>query len=156
MLDRDNWILDQNLQRLSGAQRRWRADSGAVWDLKKNHVRPDPAWHLRTPPACLILPGLVRYDEVVGAQAVEHALRFTLVRTRRAYVPPASHWASDSFDENLPPMGTRVRLKAGFDISGFSPRVQVLRACLSSTACSSPTTAATTTSAARTLSALGP
>src|SRR4029079_19751494 len=48
---------------------------------------------------------------------IEHALRFTLSKTRRAYVPPASHWASDDADESLPPMGVRVRLKADYDIS---------------------------------------
>ena len=57
---------------------------------------------------------------------VEHALRFTLAKSRRAYVPPASHWASNSFDDDLPPMGMRVRLKAGYDISGFAPAGQVI------------------------------
>jgi hypothetical protein len=62
----------------------------------------------------------------VEKQAIEHALRFTLVKTRRAYVPPASHWASAAYDEDLPPMGMRVRLKSNYNISGFAPPVQVI------------------------------
>ncbi len=58
--------------------------------------------------------------------ALEHALRFTLSKSRRAYVPPASHWASKLHDDDLAPMGMRVRLKADYDISGFSPEVQVI------------------------------
>jgi hypothetical protein len=125
VLDRDNWVLYEIFNAFPERNGAWKADSGAVWDLKKNQVRPD-RWTSADAAGLPILPGLVRYDEVVGAQAVEHALRFTLAKTRRAYVPPASHWASDSFDENLPPMGMRVRLKAGYDISGFAPQVQVI------------------------------
>ena len=73
-----------------------------------------------------ILPGLVRYDEVVGRKSLDHAMRFTLAKTRRAYVPPASHWASDAHDDNLPPMGMRVRLKADYDLTGFSPEARVI------------------------------
>jgi hypothetical protein len=73
-----------------------------------------------------ILPGLARYDEAVEKGTIEHALRFTLSKTRRAYVPPASHWASDDTDETLPPMGMRVRLRADYDISGFSSEAQAI------------------------------
>jgi len=125
VLDRDNWILYEIFNAFPERNGAWKADSGAVWDLKRNQVRPD-RWTSADAAGLPILPGLVRYDEVVGAQAVEHALRFTLAKSRRAYVPPASHWASDSFDETLPPMGMRVRLKAGYDISGFAPQVQVI------------------------------
>jgi hypothetical protein len=125
VLDRDNWILYEIFNAFPQRNGAWKGDSGAVWDLKKNQVRPD-RWTSADAAGLPILPGLVRYDEVVGAGAVEHALRFTLAKTRRAYVPPASHWASDSFDENLPPMGMRVRLKAGYDISGFAPEIQVI------------------------------
>jgi hypothetical protein len=125
VLDHDNWILYEMFNAFPERNGAWKADSGAVWDLKKNQVRPD-RWTSADAAGLPILPGLVRYDEVVGAQAIEHALRFTLAKTRRAYVPPASHWASESFDENLPPMGMRVRLKAGHDISGFAPEVQVV------------------------------
>lgn len=68
----------------------------------------------------------MRYDEAAGRKKIEHALRFTVVRTRRAYVPPARHFASRSDDRNLPPMGMRVRLKAGYDISRFGPIEQVI------------------------------
>lgn len=125
VLDRDNWLLYEIFNAFPDRTGSWKADSGAVWDLKTNQVRPD-RWTSADAAGLPILPGLVRYDEVVGAGAVEHALRFTLAKTRRAYVPPASHWASDAFDETLPPMGMRVRLKAGYDISGFPPQVQVI------------------------------
>jgi len=125
VLDRDNWILYELFNAFPESNGAWKADSGAIWDLKKNQVRPDH-WTSADAAGLPILPGLVRYDEVAGAPAVEHALRFTLAKTRRAYVPPASHWASDSFDESLPPMGMRVRLKASYDISGFAPQVQVI------------------------------
>ena len=68
-----------------------------------------------------IFPGLVRYDEVFEQGVIAHALRFTVHDTRRAYVHPARHFASSNTSPNLPPMGMRVRLKASFDISGFSP-----------------------------------
>ncbi|HEY8468088.1 MAG TPA: hypothetical protein VIL18_00530, partial [Longimicrobiales bacterium] len=70
--------------------------------------------------------GLVRYDEVVEQGEIRHALRFTCPVTRRAYVHPARHWASNRTDPDLPPMGMRVRLSADFDISGFPPEVQVI------------------------------
>jgi hypothetical protein len=73
-----------------------------------------------------ILPGLVRYDEAVTAGAILHALRFTVAHTQKAYLYPATHYASSSTDPDLPPMGLRVRLKTDFDISGFSPEVRVI------------------------------
>jgi hypothetical protein len=73
-----------------------------------------------------ILPGLVRYDEVVEAQEIRHALRFTCPRTRRAYVLPARHFASTRPDLDLPPMGMRVRLRAGFDATAFPAEVRVI------------------------------
>ena len=72
-----------------------------------------------------IFPGLVRYDEV-AAGAIDHAVRFTVPVTREAFTPPASHWASSTTDTNAPPMGMRLRLKASFGISGFSPANQVI------------------------------
>ena len=88
-------------------------------------VRP-AGWTSADAAGLTILPGLVRYDEAVEKQAIEHALRFTVPNTRRAYISPASHWASTSFDEDLPPMEMRVRLKADFDVSAFAPEVQVI------------------------------
>jgi hypothetical protein len=125
VLDRDNWILYEIFNAFPQPGGAWKADSGAIWDLKKNQVRPD-RWTSADAAGLPVLPGLIRYDEVVGAQALEHAVRFTLTKTRRAYVPPASHWASKLFDEDLPPMGMRVRLKAGYDVSGFAPQIQIV------------------------------
>ena len=68
---------------------------------------------------------LARYDEV-AAGAINHALRFTVPVTRRAFTPPASHWASSVDDANAPPMGMRLRLNASFDIPAFSPANQVI------------------------------
>lgn len=125
VLDRDNWVLYEMFNSFPQPDGSWTAEGGAIWDLRKNQTRPD-GWTSADAAGLPILPGLVRYDEVVEKQAIEHALRFTLVKTRRAYVPPASHWASPHYDEDLPPMGMRVRLKANYNISGFAPPVQVI------------------------------
>lgn len=103
----------------------WTAGSGAIWDLTSNELRP-PGWTSADAAGLPIFPGLVRYDEVVERGEIRHALRFTVERSRRAYILPATHFASSSTDPNRPPMGLRVRLKAGFDISGFTPNVQVI------------------------------
>jgi hypothetical protein len=99
-------------------------DSWVLYELF-NAFRPD-RWTSADAAGLPIRPGLVRYDEVVDKKAIEHALRFTLRKSRRAYVPPASHWASEADDEDLPPMGMRVRLKADYDLSGFGPEVRVI------------------------------
>lgn len=123
VVDRDNWVLYEMFDaRRSGSG--WTAGSGAVWDMKTNHYRP-AGWTSADAAGLPILPGLVRYDEVSGG-AIEHALRFTVSVTRRAYVFPASHWASNNTDPLRPPMGMRVRLKAGFDVSGYPPQAQVI------------------------------
>jgi hypothetical protein len=124
VLDRDNRLLYELFNAFPDGKG-WKADSGAIWDLTKNQVRP-AGWTSADAAGLPILPGLVRYDEVVGRKALEHAVRFTLAKTRRAYVPPASHWASEDHSDDLPPMGMRVRLKAGYDSSGFSPEVRVI------------------------------
>ncbi|HEY0582899.1 MAG TPA: hypothetical protein VGE94_12005, partial [Chloroflexota bacterium] len=90
-----------------------------------NDLRP-AGWTSADAAGLPILPGLVRYDEVVEQGVIAHALRFTVRRTRRAYVPPARHYASRASDPNLPPMGMRVRLRASFDVSPFPPNVQVI------------------------------
>jgi hypothetical protein len=72
-----------------------------------------------------ILPGLARYDEV-AAGAITHALRFTVQRTRRAYVYPARHVASDLTDPNLPPMGLRLRLRADYPTAGFPRQARIV------------------------------
>ena len=124
-LDRDSWQLWELFNAFPDGNGGWKADSGAVWDLTKNQIRP-ATWTSADAAGLPILPGLVRYDEAVGKGAIEHALRFTLSKSRRAYVPPASHWASSFHDDDLPPMGMRVRLKADYDVSPFAPEVRVI------------------------------
>jgi hypothetical protein len=124
VLDRDRCVLYEmyNAER-EGAG--WSADSGAVWDFNVNATRP-ARWTSADAAGLPILPGLVRYDEVVEKGEMNHAVRFTVSRTQMAYVAPASHWASGDANPNLPPMGLRLRLKASFDISRFHPQVQVI------------------------------
>jgi hypothetical protein len=124
VIDRDNWKLYE-LYRAFPSGAGWNAESGAVYDLNSNALRP-AGWTSADAAGLPIFPGLVRYDEVFGRREITHALRFTASRTRRAYVLPARHFASSNTDPNLPPMGMRVRLKASFDISGYSPSMQVI------------------------------
>jgi hypothetical protein len=103
--------------------RRWRAGSGAVWSLRSNRLRPPG--HTSADAAGLpILSGLARYDEV--RTGIDHALRFTARRTRRAFVYPARHFASDLTDPDLPAMGQRLRLRRGYDISRFPRQARVV------------------------------
>jgi hypothetical protein len=103
----------------------WHAGSGAVFDLSSNALRP-AGWTSADAAGLPIFPGLVRYDEAVEQHAIEHALRFTCPRTRKAYLSPARHYASSDTNSALPPMGMRVRLKANFDSTTFSPAVRVI------------------------------
>ncbi len=126
IVDRDNWKLYELFATYpDDGGKRWRAGSGAIFDMNSNKLRP-AGWTSADAAGLPILPGLVRYDEVFEQKAIRHALRFTCVRTRRAYVAPARHFASRSNDPNLPPMGMRVRLKAHYDISKFPPAAQVV------------------------------
>ena len=102
----------------------WWADSAAVWDMTASDYRPF-LWTAADAAGLPIFPGLVRYDEV-NAGAIKHALRATVAVTQKAFVLPATHWASIYTDSKLPPMGTRLRLKANFDISHFSAHNQVI------------------------------
>lgn len=102
----------------------WRAGSGAVWNLRSNRLRP-AGWTSADAAGLPILPGLARYDEVRRG-AIDHALRFTVRRTRRQYVWPARHFASSSDDPSLPPMGLRLRLKAGFDVTAFPRQARIV------------------------------
>jgi hypothetical protein len=104
--------------------RGWRAGSGAIWNLRSNRLRP-AGWTSADAAGLPILPGLARYDEVRRG-VIDHALRFTVRRTRRAYVYPARHFASSSDDPSLPPMGLRVRLKASFEVSGYPRQARVV------------------------------
>jgi hypothetical protein len=102
----------------------WNAGSGAVWDLLSNEQRPY-TWTSADAAGLPIFPGLVRYDEVAAGK-ISHALRFTLQNSRAAFIPPASHWAANSSNSNAAPMGMRMRLKASFDVSGYSTANQVI------------------------------
>src|SRR5204862_8002744 len=102
----------------------WQASQSSVFDLKSNKLRPD-GWTSSDAAGLPIFPAVVRYDELKRG-AVEHALRVTVVKTRRAYVYPATHYASAHTDENLPRMGERIWLRTDFDVSGFSKEVQTV------------------------------
>jgi hypothetical protein len=102
----------------------WGTGSGAVFSLGSHALRPS-GWTSADAAGLPILPGLVRYEEVEGGR-IEHALRFTAPQTRQAFVWPARHFASSLTGTQYPPMGQRFRLRAGFDLSGFSPPVQVI------------------------------
>lgn len=126
VIDRDRWKLYEMFSAApvnNGAS--WIAGSGAVFDLNSNAPRP-AGWTSADAAGLPVFPGLVRYDEVFEQREIKHALRFTVPRSRRAYVFPARHFASGDPNPNLPPMGMRVRLKASFDISKYSPANQVI------------------------------
>ncbi len=102
------------------------AGSGAIFDLDSNRLRPE-TWTSADAAGLPILAGLVRWDEV-EAGSIRHAIRFTLSCTTQAFVWPARHEAGVD-DPDCPPMGARFRLKADFDLDGFSPRARtILRA----------------------------
>jgi hypothetical protein len=126
VLDIDHWRLYELFAAYPvGGGASWTGGSGAVFDLSSDSLRP-AGWTSADAAGLPILPGLVRYDEVVLHGAITHALRFTCPRTRRAYVFPARHFASSDTSSDLPPMGMRVRLKSGVSRSGFSPNVRVI------------------------------
>jgi hypothetical protein len=102
----------------------WTAGSGAIWNMKSNKLRP-AGWTSADAAGLPILPGLARYDEVAAGE-IRHALRFTAEITRRAYIYPARHFASQYTDSSLPPMGLRLRLKSTVDISRFGPQSRVI------------------------------
>ena len=125
--DRHLLIVDKDNKRLyelfdlgwDGAK--WTAGSGASFDLQTNGRRPD-GWTSADAAGLAILPGLVKYDEVYGAGEITHAFRVTVRATNNFYVWPASHVAGSN--TSAPPNGTRLRLKASKDISGFPAEMQ--------------------------------
>jgi hypothetical protein len=104
--------------------RRWHAGSGAIFNLRSNHLRP-AGWTSADAAGLPIFPGLARYDEVARG-SIDHALRFTAPSTRAAYVYPARHYASSSHSAALPPMGLRVRLKASVNISRLPLQARIV------------------------------
>ncbi len=134
--DRHVLVLDRDRCRLYelydahpvAGWRSWKAGSGAIFDLRSNRLRP-AGWTSADAAGLPILPGLARYEEVRRG-AIDHALRFTMPRTRKAYVYSARHQAGSSDDASLPPMGLRVRLKAGTSLSGLGPQARVIATAL--------------------------
>ena len=123
VLDNSNCFLYELYNSYPNSDGSWNVDSAAVWDLLGDEQRPW-TWTSADAAGLPIFPGLVRYDEVAAGQ-IKHALRFTLPHSTAAMTPPASHWAGNSSSSPVP-MGMRLRLKAGYDVSHFSANVQVI------------------------------
>lgn len=130
VIDRDNQRLYEIGNAYPKSDGSWDASGGAIFHLDSNNVRPtaEPRWTSADAAGLPIFPGLARYEEAArGPGGIKHALRFTVKLSRKAYVPPANHWASSSTNVNLPPMGMRVRLKASYVIpSTFSKETRAL------------------------------
>ena len=124
VLETENCILYEVFDAWPDGESGWDAGSGAIFDLNSNALRP-AGWTSADAAGLPILSGLVLYDEVASG-LITHAIRFTADATQMAYLWPARHYASDITDPDYPPMGLRLRLKADFDISGFSPEVKVI------------------------------
>jgi hypothetical protein len=103
---------------------RWDASNGAMFDLTSNALLPD-GWTSADAAGLPIFPGLARFDEVAAGE-IDHALRVTFERTRRAYISPARHYASSDTTATRPPMGLRLRLQAGYDLSGITGQARVI------------------------------
>jgi len=122
-IDTGNCILYE-LYRAFPQASSWDADSGAVFDLRSNALRP-LTWTSADAAGLPIMPGLVTVDEVLSGE-IRHAIRFTVPQTRREFVWPARHYASSLTGTQYPRMGERFRLKASFDISPYPADVQVI------------------------------
>jgi hypothetical protein len=123
VLDKDGcWLYE--LFNASVKNGKWSADQASIWDMTIDDQRPY-TWTSADAAGLPVFVGLARYDEV-AAGAINHALRFTVPSSQRAFVLPATHWASTNTSTSAPPMGTRLRLKASFDISGFPADDQVI------------------------------
>ena len=107
----------------------WDTGSGAIFDLSSNALRAD-TWTSADAAGLPIFPGLVRYSEVVEEGVIDHALRFTVAETQTAFIHPATHYASDNPDPNVPPMGLRLRMKASYDCTWATSEVQVICAAM--------------------------
>jgi hypothetical protein len=125
IIDRDQRLLYE----LYGVEwkpelNKWDIGCGAVWDMKTNDRRRD---NLPSADAAglQIYPGLIKYDEVFGDKEIAHAHRVTLAGND-SWVWPASHGYTSY--PGWPPYGTRMRLKANFDISSYpAPAQRLLR-----------------------------
>jgi len=99
--------------------KRWKAGSGALFHLDSNKLRPN-GWTSADAAGLPIMPALIKCDEVNKDKVINHAMRVTFNETQMGYIHPATHYASDSKDPSLPPMGLRLRMKASYDISGLT------------------------------------
>jgi hypothetical protein len=123
VLEKDGcWLYE--LYNASVKNGKWSADAADVWDMTIAEQRPY-TWTSADAAGLPVFVGLARYDEV-AAGAINHALRFTVPTSQKAFVLPATHWASTTTDPNAPPMGLRLRLKASFNISGYPADDQVI------------------------------
>ncbi|MGN6372439.1 MAG: hypothetical protein ACTHM1_05555 [Solirubrobacteraceae bacterium] len=128
--DRHVLVVQQGsckLYELYKAHRRglgWEAGSGAVFNLRSNALRPE-GWTSADAAGLPIFPLLARYQEVSEGE-IKHALRVTVSQTQRAYIHPATHFASGSPAPSLPPMGLRLRLKASFSLARFHGQALVI------------------------------
>jgi hypothetical protein len=126
VIDRDNCVLYETFDSrpLNGGAN-WTAGSGAIYDLNVNGPLRPNGWTSADAAGLPIFPGLARYEEVAAGE-IRHALRFTAPQTQRAFIWPARHFASSVTNPNVAPMGARFRLKASYDISGFSHQARVI------------------------------
>ena len=122
-IDTDNCILYELYAAYPQAAS-WTAGSGAIFNLLSNALRPS-GWTSTDAAGLPVFPGLLRYDEIAAGE-IRHAIRFTVPQTQKAFVWPARHYASSLTGTQYPPMGARFRLRASFDISGYSAANQVI------------------------------
>lgn len=122
-IDIDNCILYEIYAAYPQASS-WQGGSGAIFNLRSNALRT-LSWTSADAAGLPIFPGLLRYDEI-AAGAINHAVRFTVPQSQKAYVWPARHYASSLTGAQYPPMGARFRLRASFDISGYSATNQII------------------------------
>lgn len=124
-VDKENRILYE-LYNASLNGNHWEASSGAIFDLKSNSLRPD-GWTSADAAGLPIFPGLVRYEEILKGE-IDHPIRFTLnsSKVKPAYISPARHKVNSSGGQYSLPFGARIRLKANFNISGFSATNQII------------------------------
>ena len=124
VVDTSNCILYELYAAYPQTDGSWQAGSGAIYDLKGNALRP-AGWTSADAAGLPILPGLVRYDEILAGQ-INHAIRFTIQTSQKTYLWPARHQAGDTTSTSVPPMGARFRLKSTFNVSTFPSEVQII------------------------------
>ncbi len=124
IVDKDHCVLYELYSAYPQPDGSWKAGSGAIFHLRSNSLRP-AGWTSSDAAGLPVVPGLLRYDDVAQGE-LKHAVRFTIPETRREYIWPATHFASNLTDRKYPPMGARFRLRKDFDVSSYSPTNQVI------------------------------